>query len=402
MKDWMQPGSNSEINRSADRCRPLWRRYGPFGKIIRKLFPRFGMQELSDSGLTGFVDREQVRSVWFYRDYVRLSGGHLKHAHYFQNVVRMPGFAPRITFQQRALERVHVRERRQLWPAGDGIVAERWEPAGSDLLFLAGVDWRYLIGSGLDALANPRINLIQSVRHAHEGTELYRYLAERAIRICVSQEVADAISATGRTNGPVLTIPNGSDVTPFNPAGDGSPAGYETRCRAITIAGFKSPDLARALSERLDAERIKHRLVTEFLDRSAFLALLAESRVAVCLPRAKEGFFLPALEAMASGCLTVTLDCIGNRGFCYHEDNCLIAEPTPESLFQVTKRSLTMSASERILIHRRAREIAASHSLEAERARFHAILGDIDRLWSHGMIGRGKSYLARHGDNFDA
>ena len=337
-----------------------------------------------------------------HREYVRLSGGHLKHSHYFGHVAAMPGFTPRITFTGTPASEGLANERVELWPPGRNGAASRWEPAGADLFFVAGKDWRYLLAGGFDSLPNPRINLIQSVRHAHEGTELYRYLAERAIRICVSQEVADAISATGRTNGPVLTIPNGSDVTPFNPAGDGSPAGYETRCRAITIAGFKSPDLARALSERLDAERIEHRLVTEFLDRSAFLALLAESRVAVCLPRAKEGFFLPALEAMASGCLTVTLDCIGNRGFCCHEDNCLIAEPTPESLFQVTKRSLTMSASERILMHRRAREIAASHSLEAERARFHAILGDIDRLWSHGMIGRGKSYLARHGDNFDA
>ena len=32
---------------------------------------------------------------------------------------------------------------------------------------------------------------------------------------------------------------------------------------------------------------------------------------------------------MASGCLTVTLDCVGNRGFCRHDENCLIAEHSP-------------------------------------------------------------------------
>ena len=384
MKHRMQPGSNSEINRSSDRYRPVRGRYGPFGKIIQKLFPRFGLYELSGSGVNGFADREQARTVWFYRDYVRLYGGHLKHSNYFNHVLRMQGFAPRITFSREPSNESHVRERRQLWPDGDGAAAERWEPADRDVLFLAGVDWQYLIGSGLEALANPRINLIQHVRHAHEGTELYRYLPERAIRICVSQEVADAITATGRTNGPVLTIPNGIDVTPFDPAGEGSPAGYETRRRAITIAGYKSPDLARALSERLDAQRIEHRLVTEFFDRSGFLALLAESRIAVCLPRAKEGFYLPALEAMASGCLVVTLDCIGNRGFCRHEDNCLVAESSSESLFAMTERALAMSAPERVLMHGRARDTAAGHSLEVERARFHAILGDIDRLWRMG------------------
>lgn len=313
---------------------------------------------------------------------MRLFGGHVKHSHYFDHVLWMPGFAPRITFSRAPASVSLARERARLWPAGNGVLAERWEPADRDVLFLAGVDWRYLGANGLDALTNPRINLVQHVRHAHKGTELFGYLSQRAIRICVSHEVADAISATGRTNGPVLAIPNGIDVTPFVPVrGEDSPAGFESRRHAVTIAGYKSPELARALSGRLDAQRIEHRLVTEFLDRDSFLGLLADTRVAVCLPRAEEGFYLPALEAMASGCLVVTMDCIGNRGFCRHEDNCMVAEASPESLLRMTKRALAMSAAGRRRVHRGARNTAAEHSLEVERARFHAILGDIDRLW---------------------
>ena len=270
-------------------------------------------------------------------------------------------------------------------------MARRWEPADRDVLFLAGVDWRYLFGSGLEALANPRINLVQHVRHAHENTELHRYLSERAIRICVSQEVADAISATGRTNGPVLTIPNGIDVASFRSHEDGSPAGFDERRQPLTIIGYKSPDLAQGLSRRLDAACIEHLLVLDFLDRSAFLALLGESRIVVCLPHEREGFYLPALEAMASGCLVVTLDCIGNRGFCRHEESCLIAEHEPESLFRATTRALAMSAAERLRMHRRTRDTVAEHSLEAERSRFHAILDDIDRLWSTAKAGAGPS-----------
>ena len=78
------------------------------------------------------------------------TAGISSHANYFQHVVRMPGFAPRITFSSEPSNESQARERRQLWPAGDGIAAERWEPAGRDVLFLAGVDWRYLIGNGLD------------------------------------------------------------------------------------------------------------------------------------------------------------------------------------------------------------------------------------------------------------
>ena len=252
------------------------------------------------------------------------------------------------------------------------------------MLFLTGGDWRYLYQRGLDGLANPRVNLIQAVRHWNEGPGHYRYVTERAIRICVSEEAANAISATGRANGPVLTIPNGTELVPFNSIEDGSPAGFDERCRPVTIVGYKRPDLAQGLSERLDAACIEHLLAPELLDRSAFLELLGESRIAVCLPREREGFYLTALEGMASGCLVVTLDCIGNRGFCRHEENCLVAEHDPESLFRATRRALAMCVRERGRMHRRARDTAVEHSLEAERQRFHAVLEDIDRLWRMG------------------
>ena len=320
---------------------------------------------------------------------MRLTGGHVKHAHYFDHVRRMRGFAPRVTFSGAPATEALARERRRLWAPGDGAMAERWEPEGRDVLFLAGVDWRYLNESGLVALPNPRISFVQHVRHAHEGTELHRYLGELAIRICVSEEVADAISATGRTRGPVLTIPNGIDLAPFEPAEEGSPAEFGARPSAIAIVGYKRPDLARNLAARLEAEGVEHRLVTEFLDRDRFLDLLGETRVAVCLPHAEEGFYLPALEAMALGCLVVTLDCVGNRGFCHHGRNCLVVEPDPGSLCAAVKRALAMPALERGQVHRRARDTAGRHSLDAERARFHAVLGDVDGLWRDAQVAAG-------------
>ena len=322
------------------------------------------------------------RKVWFHRVYARLRGGRVKHAHYFDHVRRLPGFAPRITFSGVPENESLARESRLLWPAGaGGVLAENWEPEGRDVLFLAGLDWRYLNQLGPGTLPNPRINLIQHVRHAHECTELHRYLEEPAIRICVSQEVADAISATGRTRGPVLTIPNGSDVTPFEPAEEGSPEGFKARPTAVTIVGYKRPDLARQLAIRLDAEGVEHRLFTEFIDRGEFLDRLAGSRIAVCLPNVEEGFYLPALEAMASGCIVVTLDCVGNRGFCLHERSCLVAEQEPDSLYADTKRALAMLPPEQGRMHQQMRAMVARHSLETERARFHAVLGDVDRLW---------------------
>ena len=326
-------------------------------------------------------DGDGVRTVWFYRDYQRMTGGHLKHSHYFEHVRRTPGFAPRIVFGGATPAEAHARERARLWPGGEGVSAKRWAPEPRDMLFVAGLDWRYLKENGLGNLPNPRINLVQGMRHAHEGTELYGYLSERAVRVCVSREVAGALAATGRIKGPVFAIPNGVDVAPCALGEDGSPPGYESRSLDVIVAGYKRPELARALSERLNAALIGHRLLTEFMERTAFLALLAESRVAVCLPHPEEGFYLPALEGMATGAIVVTLDCMGNRGFCRHDENCLIAEAGAESLLGETCRALALPATESARMHQRARNTVTDHSLEYERARFQAILRDIDRLW---------------------
>ena len=341
-----------------------------------------------------------MRTVWFHRDHKGLTGGHLKHAHYFGHVARTRGFLPRITFADEAGDAALARERRALWPPGWRGVAARWKQGRRDLLFIAGADWRYLEQAGLDALPNPRINLIQGIRHTREGTGLYGYLAHRAVRICVSQEVADAIGATGRVNGPVLVIPNGTDLAPVgsdgarhppavNPharrvAERAVPSGAGPRHRPVAIIGYKAPELAQGLAERLASAGIEHRALTAFVGREEYLDLLAESRVAVCLPLAKEGFYLPALEAMALGCVVVTLDCIGNRGFCRHEQNCLVAERNTESLHAATTGALNLPEPQRLRLRKQAAATAANHSLTAERDRFREVLRNIDGLWEGG------------------
>mgnify|MGYP002635397648 CR=1 FL=1 len=44
-------------------------------------------------------------------------------------------------------------------------------------------------------------------------------------------------------------------------------------------------------------------------------------RIAVTLPLAQEGFFLPAMEGMATGKVVVYLECVGNCCFCQHDWN---------------------------------------------------------------------------------
>lgn len=318
-----------------------------------------------------------ARRVWFHRQYERLTGGHVKHMQYLAHVRATPGFAPRLTFSPTpAAAPALLRERDALWRLDAEEEAADWAPAAADLLFLAGTDWRYMVAKGLDRLPNPRLNLLQGVRHAQTGDELRAFLRQPAIRLCVSPEVAAAVAATGEANGPLLTIPNGTDL-PHRPMD-----AARWRSRAITIVGYKEPALAAALAARLDASGTPHRLLADFLPRDQFVGALAASAVAVCLPWAEEGFYLPALEAMAAGCLVVTLDCIGNRSVCRHGHNCLVASRDVTAVAATVAEALRLSAPVRARLLAGAAETVRTHSLAAERQRFQAVLRDVDALWA--------------------
>lgn len=325
---------------------------------------------------------EPSRTIWFHRAFKAVTGGEIKHSHYFAHARHMPGFETHIAFTGGTLNDALAAERRRLWPVGNIDGGAGWTPAPDDALFLAGMDWRYLSAMGLDGTDHPRINLVQHVRHADPETELWSYLPRRAIRVCVSGEVADAIVRTGRPRGPVVAIPNATELPPWDWRG---PAGYrawEGRPRPVAVVGYKGPELAESLSERLRRDGVEHDVLTRVLERGGFLAQLAETRVAVCLPNPTEGFYLPALEAMACGCVVVTLDAVGNRGFCRDGENCIVAQRDPESLARAVGHAFWLPEDARSALLAGAADTVSAHALHVERSRFHAVLRDVDGLWA--------------------
>jgi glycosyltransferase involved in cell wall biosynthesis len=53
-----------------------------------------------------------------------------------------------------------------------------------------------------------------------------------------------------------------------------------------------------------------------------------------------EGFALPPLEAMATGCAVVCTDAHGNRDFCVDGENCLMPEPNADAVGAALARLL--------------------------------------------------------------
>jgi hypothetical protein len=304
------------------------------------------------------------RRVLFFRNFQGLTGGHLKVWDYFRHLASSGRYHPEIYFTPRSqLDSANP------WVANKVSVLETWKAMPGDIVFLSGLDWAKLPDpqSLADSQA-PIVNLIQHVRHADSRDPRFEFLARYATRICVSEEVSNAISATGIVNGPVHTVRAATDIESYV-----EPYPIAHRDTALLIAGYKNPDFAEQLSNTLHERGVRHRLLTAAIARDAYLGAIRCSSAVVLLPHVSEGFYLPALEAMALRTLVICPDCIGNRGHCVDGVNCFRPEYTPEAVIDAIAKLNGLSEARRMAMLDAATATVAQHSLAVERAHVYGI-----------------------------
>jgi glycosyltransferase involved in cell wall biosynthesis len=160
------------------------------------------------------------------------------------------------------------------------------------------------------------------LRHRNPLAPLYaRQMIRRAVRksrrvLTVSESVKrEIISTFGCADDHVLVTPNGVDKR-FSPDGPSAEGRYflyvgndkphknvDVLVDAIAAISDASLVLTGAPFERFrERERV---VITGFVDDSE-LAALYRGAIALVMPSREEGFGLPALEAMASGCAVIT------------------------------------------------------------------------------------------------
>lgn len=304
-------------------------------------------------------DRRPIR-VLFYRDYDGPNGGHYKLRDYILHTGYGGRYVPQLFLEDGSRQD-------GFWDNCCERVAS-FDPHSADILFVAGLDWLALDAFPDIEHTKPVINLIQGVRHADPVDPRFAFLGRRAVRICVSESVADAIAATGLTAGPIVTIPIGQDLPPIPVS---SFPKYD-----VFVAAAKNPRLGDALANRLKLKGLAVFCAERWMDRVAFLTGMASSRIAVTLPLAQEGFFLPALEAMQLGCAVVCPDCVGNRHFCRDGETAIVPPYNLESLEHAAMQLVDDDGlAQRIALG--GRNEAASYSLPAERDRYLKLLDKI-------------------------
>lgn len=312
------------------------------------------------------MDTDPRGTLLFHREFRGLTGGHLKVWHYLRHAAASRFFRPRVF-----LTAASRRDASNPFLGGSpDWLMPSWQPEQADALFVAGLDWMAVPKDW----SKPIVNLIQGVRHSSAGDPRREYLSRRAVRICVSGEVADAILATGLVNGPVVTIPNAVEVPAVR-------IGTERRPTPLLVAGWKEPARTAVVVAALTAAGFEPEVIASRLAREEFLGRIAAAEVVVFLPLEEEGCFLPALEAFALGSLVVCPDCVGNRQFCRDGETCLRPGRDPASLVAAVGKAMAMGPGERARIVAMAGAEASARGLDGEKQAFLAILDDLGRSW---------------------
>jgi glycosyltransferase involved in cell wall biosynthesis len=309
--------------------------------------------------------------VLFYRDFKDFTGGHLKVWDYYRHLLNSTEFQPAIYFSKDS-----VFNPENPWFYKQENIVKFWNPQEADVLFLAGLDWiKFKECQGFSSKI-PIVNLIQHVRHADPNDPRYRFLSEKALRICVSEAVSQSLHETNRVNGPIFTIPNGIDIDELP-----SPSDWGLRPIQVLIAGLKNFMLAGKLEEQLKELHFSVEVLFTRLPRRVFLDNLNRSKIAVLLPNETEGFYLPAIEAMALHNLVVCPDCRGNRSFCINEKNCFVPDYTLLSILQATVHAISINTLKRNQLFKAARETVLKHSLIKEKNDFLKIMQSLTNIW---------------------
>lgn len=295
------------------------------------------------------------------RHFRRPTGGNIKLRDYFLHAAAHPAIEADVWFASggEAAED-------DIWSEVDPRHLVR-DPAFADYRFVCvnGKDWPLLpetMGSA---------ETVHFVQHAgYLGDSVLRgYLARPAHRVCTTQALCDAIAPVA--NGPVSLVPIGVADGFFARAG-------EPKDVKVAIVGTKQPAFAAELAGRLHALGLAPVLVGEsWLAHGDVQALFRSAVVLVALPLPVEGFFLPALEGMAAGCVVVTNDAVGNRGHCIAGETCLLpALGDLDAHVAAIVVALGDSDLRRRLVEG-GRRAAAPHTMTAERAAFHAFVNGL-------------------------
>ncbi len=336
--------------------------------------------------------KKQKSKVIFYRrllsEQAGCNGGNLKLKDCYDHITHSDNFQPYIYFSE---DTVWHNNPGNHWTILRDEALSEWKIAEQDILFFSGSDWLSLSEKERKNSSSPIINIVQP-RHARREDKRNAFLKYPAIRFTKSEAGAAILRKHG-VNGPLYVIPDTIDLSLL-------PEIPKEKDIDILVIGLKQPQLAQAVFDKLQSWKSKEgkelnihiQLPPRLPTRQDFLSLLSRSKTVVCIPleeeRGGEGFYLPALEAMALKSLVVCPHAIGNIDHCIDGVNCIVAPYSADGIFKSTLEALNLKENNRRILIEQGLATAQNHRIEVER---HAVLKLVKRaplIWKQKELFR--------------
>jgi len=294
----------------------------------------------------------------FYRDYKRYTGGHQKFRDYIEHTAALPNVECHLFTKNKCPVMPEL-----FSTLTNVVAADTYEPQKSDIVFLAGMDWQSYLP--YKKAGQKVVNLVQHVRHGDRKNPLHQFLQHKALRICVSEEVRQAILPYA--NGECVTIKMGHTI----------PTLFTEKSIQLYILGKKNPKLAGLIETWAKSQNINVKADLGLVSRADVFNNFASAEVSLVLPNPTEGFFLPGIEAMALSERVIVPDCVGNRGYCQPNTNVTICSYSIDGC-----KEAIIGALERLRtpVHEfekwRGTRLAHSYSMKSEQAEYQKLLRD--------------------------
>ena len=330
------------------------------------------------------ANQSKKNKVLFYRRLITKeagsNGGNLKLRDCFDHIHFSNEFKPQVYFSK---DTVWYDTAGNHWASLKEKALKQWEVKQGDILFFSGKDWLALPKEQRENPPVPIINIVQP-RQTRPNDKRKQFLQYPAIRIAKSQNGANILRSHG-VNGPLYVIPDAIDLglLPDVPVKDID----------ILVLGLKQPAFARGLFQMLEEWNSKESLGLKLYlqhppklpTRAAFLKLLSRAKIVACIPleteRGAEGFYLPALEAMALKCLVVCPHAIGNLEHCLDGINCIVPEFSQKGIVKGVQAAWNLEADKKKELLQNGLQTAERHRIENERSAILDLVAKAYDIW---------------------
>jgi len=287
------------------------------------------------------------KSISFHRKYYSYTGGHQKVRDYIDHFVSM-GISTQLYVEGQA------NTRRSLFADIEKVEYQNhYQPNNADIAFLAGMDWHAYINSGAEH--SLIFNLIQHVRHGDRNEALFDFLAQPAVRLCVSTSVKNAIEPYA--NGPCHVIRMGVSLPRLN----------EQKARCLYIVGNKQPELGQKIYAWSQQMGITAKLEDQKVERLDVLRNMSSSQVTLALPNKSEGFYLPGVEAMYYSDTAIVPYCVANKEYFSSKANIRIPDYSEEAIKNEILSAIRITPLTNFARKWHGKRIARQYSLTVER-----------------------------------